>query len=145
MNKITAEQMRKILSPIPTVHIYSEDYAAVDWGWLLNDGYKAFRNWIFEQFGVMTWKKRFQCEMFGIYFYLFARSCHFTHNSGDGDFPEAPAIGWVEGDYWGGNHIYNIVLTTVNNTLIVLFFEPQTGRQLEIPVDKIKLIRAILI
>ena len=139
MTKLTKSELIDIINEKALIHkglINAPDatYSLYSLNYITGKGYNKFKNWLFKR-GILGWRYTFDCDNYAEAFRVFLQIVHTKAQKGkdDNSTKQAVAIGviWYERAGVGG-HAINIVVSKIEDDLVVRFIEPQTGEELEL-------------
>ena len=112
--------------------VYHRDnvYRSPDKDWVTDELYfKGYQKWLHEN-NAGNWRETWDCDDFSRSFKLYAQLCHHRQAQLDRHkLPEGISIGVIEYHTDGGGvHSANIIYTEG----VLKFFEPQTGKYIEL-------------
>tara|TARA_R100000687_G_scaffold77945_1_gene70985 strand:+ start:208 stop:666 length:459 start_codon:yes stop_codon:yes gene_type:complete len=132
---------------IPSIYAPDANYALYSLDYIKGEGYEKFKEWLFKR-GILGWRHTFDCDNYAEAFRVFLQIVHSKTQKGrdDNSKKQAVAIGviWYERDGRGG-HAINVVVTKIEDKLVVKFIEPQTGEELELTDSERETIFFVLI
>ena len=139
MTKLTKAELIRVLNVkgkinIPSIYAPDANYTLYSLNYIKGEGYEKFKKWLFRR-GILGWRHTFDCDNYAEAFSVFLQTVHTKAQKGkdDNSTKQAVAIGviWYERAGIGG-HAINIVVSKIEDDLVVRFIEPQTGEELEL-------------
>jgi hypothetical protein len=131
-NLIMASFLNLLKKLPPTFIVADRTYAPVKKKYLLENFYDWYRKFMFSQ-DVIKWDSRFDCDDFAA---LYRSLIQLAHFQAKGNNDEGVAVGevffWQEGNPDKG-HAINCGMTEEG----LIFFEPQTGKQLHLSNEEL--------